>query len=69
MKKALLSFGLVASIALGRGLRALLVGVSAIDLPTLLMASLALVSVALLACIIPARRATTVSPITVMRGP
>ena len=64
-----LGLGLVASIALGRALRALLVGVSAIDLPTLLMASLALVSVALLACIIPARRATTVSPITVMRGP
>jgi putative ABC transport system permease protein len=64
-----LGLGLVASVALGRGLRALLVGVSPIDAPTLFVASCALLTVALLACLIPARRATTVSPVTVIRGP
>lgn len=64
-----LGLGLVASIALGRGLGALLVGVSPIDVPTLFVASCALLTVSLLACLIPARRATTVSPITVIRGP
>jgi ABC-type antimicrobial peptide transport system permease subunit len=63
-----LGLGLVASIALGRGLGALLVGVSPIDVPTLFVASCALLTVSLLACLIPARRATTVSPITVIRG-
>jgi predicted permease len=63
-----LVLGLVASVFLGRGLRSLLVGVSTIDLPTLLVASAALLVVALLACLVPARRATCVSPIIVMRG-
>jgi putative ABC transport system permease protein len=64
-----LAVGLAASVALGYGIRALLVGVSVIDVPTLVAASLALLLVALVACLVPARRATTVSPITVMRGP
>ena len=60
--------GLLASLALGHALRGLLVDVPPIDLPTLAVASLALLVVALLAAFIPARRATTVSPIAVMRG-
>lgn len=63
-----LGIGLIASVALGRGIRALLVDVSTIDAPTLIAASLALLGVALVASFVPARRATTVSPITVMRG-
>jgi ABC-type antimicrobial peptide transport system permease subunit len=63
-----LGVGLVASIGLGRGIRALLVGVPIVDAPTLLVASAALLAVALVACIIPARRAMTVSPVAVMRG-
>ena len=64
-----LGIGLVASVALGRAIRALLVDISPIDLPTLLIASLALLAVSLFAAFVPARRATAVSPITVMRGP
>jgi len=63
-----LGLGLVASVALGRGIRALLVGVPVVDAPTLLVASGMLLAVALIACVIPARRATTVSPIAVIRG-
>ena len=63
-----LGIGLVASVALGRALRGMLVDVSPLDLPTLVASSAALLAVALLAAIVPARRATTVSPIAVMRG-
>jgi ABC-type antimicrobial peptide transport system permease subunit len=63
-----LGAGLVASIALGFALRALLVDVSVFDAPTLVGASLLLLGVALLASFIPARRATTLSPTMVMRG-
>ena len=63
-----LAAGLVASVLVGRAIRAMLVEVAPIDLPTLAAASLALLTVALLAAFIPARRATTVSPIAVMRG-
>jgi predicted permease len=68
MSVAGLALGLVASAGLGRGIRSLLVGVSAIDVPTLISAATALLVVAFLACLIPARRATSVSPLTVMRG-
>jgi putative ABC transport system permease protein len=60
--------GVLASAIVGRGLRALLVGVSPIDVPALIVASVALVVVAMLACLIPARRALAVDPISVMRG-
>jgi putative ABC transport system permease protein len=63
-----IALGLIGSAAIGRGLRALLVGVSPLDARALLAASLALVIVALLACVIPARRALTVDPISVMRA-
>jgi predicted lysophospholipase L1 biosynthesis ABC-type transport system permease subunit len=63
-----LGVGVIASLALGRAIRAMLVDVPAIDLPTLAVASAALLAVALLAAFVPARRATTVSPIAIMRG-
>jgi putative ABC transport system permease protein len=63
-----IALGLVVSVVVGRGLRALLVGVSPIDAPALLVASLALFGVAMLACVLPARRALAVDPISVMRA-
>jgi len=63
-----LGVGLIGSLALGRAIRAMLVDVPAIDLPTLAVASAALLAVAFLAAFLPARRATTVSPIAIMRG-
>jgi len=63
-----LGVGLAGSVVLGRAIRAMLVDVPAIDIPTLAAASLALLAVSLLASFVPARRATTVSPVAVMRG-
>jgi putative ABC transport system permease protein len=60
--------GLFVSAIVGRGLRALLVGVSPLDVPALMVASVALLVVAVLACLVPARRALAVDPISVMRG-
>jgi predicted permease len=63
-----IGLGILASAIVGRGLRALLVGVSPVDVPALMVASAALVVVAMLACWIPARRAMAVDPISVIRG-
>lgn len=60
--------GLLVSVVVGRGLRALLVGISPVDAPALILASSALFGVALLASLVPARRALAVDPISVLRG-
>ena len=59
--------GLAGSIALTRLLESLLIGISPSDPVTLLGVSLLLTSIALLACYIPARRATRIDPMNALR--
>ncbi len=60
-------FGLVGALAATRILSSLLFGVSHTDLLTFTVVSLLLVSVALLACWLPARRAARVDPMEALR--
>jgi putative ABC transport system permease protein len=59
--------GLVAALALSRVLRSMLFNVSATDPLTFVLISLLLVVVTLLATWLPARRATRVDPVVVLR--
>jgi ABC-type antimicrobial peptide transport system permease subunit len=62
-----LIFGLAAALALGRLLTAQLYEVSAHNPALLAATSVTLAAVALLACLIPARRASLVNPIEALR--
>ena len=59
--------GLIASFALTRVIKSLLFNVSTTDVLTFIVVSLVFTSVALLACWIPARRATKVDPLVALR--
>jgi ABC-type antimicrobial peptide transport system permease subunit len=61
------AIGLIGAFTLTRLLSSLLFGISATNLPTFGMVAIILAAVSLLACYIPARRATKVDPMIALR--
>jgi putative ABC transport system permease protein len=63
-----LALGVVGAGALGQILQGMLVQMSATDPLVLAGVGLVLLGVALVACLVPARRATRIEPVAVLRG-
>jgi hypothetical protein len=63
-----IAIGLVGTVAMGRGLQAILVGSKATDPVVLSAVALALAAVTVVASYLPARRATRVDPMTALRS-
>lgn len=63
-----LAIGLVGAVGLSRSLTSFLHGVSPFNLPTFVGVALMLASVCVLACLVPAWRATRVHPMIALRG-
>jgi len=59
--------GAIGALALTRLIRGLLFGISSFDPVTFAAMALALIAVTVLACLIPARRATRVDPLVALR--
>lgn len=68
MTVAGLAIGLLGALVVERSLASLLVGVTSTDAPTLAVVCLLLAAVGACACLIPARRATGVSPTEALRS-
>jgi putative ABC transport system permease protein len=63
-----LGIGIAGSIAAATAIRAMLVGVSPVDVPTLALVCVVLLGVAVAASLLPAWRAMEVSPTEALRG-
>jgi hypothetical protein len=62
-----LALGVVAAVGMSRVLSSVLVNTSATDVPTFVAICILLVAVTLLACFVPARRATRADPVDALR--
>jgi len=62
-----LALGLVGAYALGHAMQSTLYGTGALSLPVLLAVGLVLLLAALVACYVPARRASAVDPMIALR--
>jgi len=59
--------GISGALALTRFLTTMLFGVTPTDTPTFVVVSLGIAAIALIACLVPARRATKVDPLVALR--